>query len=259
MPSRAENRMRNEGNLSAARDRFFNDKPNNLVALLKSRYEWMNPYLQDMTQVYELGAGAGFSKHFVGNPNLKLTDVIPNHWIDQHVDALALPFQDDSVDAFICSHMIHHVAFPLSFLEAMLKALKPGGIIIVSEIYTSFAMKFLLRIMRHEGWSYKLSPFNREAAANKAEDPWSANCAIPEMLFDDKLRLEKELSIKCVVEKVEHTECLLFPLSGGVIARTPTVPLPKFLLRVLESLDSILVRLAPSFFAMGMRVVIRKL
>ena len=44
----------------------------------------------------EIGCGAGFSKFFLENKDLILTDVLDNEWVDEHVDALNLPYADDS-------------------------------------------------------------------------------------------------------------------------------------------------------------------
>ena len=41
---------------------------------------------------------------------------------------------DNSVDVFICSHMIHHVPKPIVFLKSLEKILVPGGLILIQEI-----------------------------------------------------------------------------------------------------------------------------
>ena len=146
IPQHSENRMQLEGDLKTARRRFFHERPSNLIFLLRQRYEWMNDYLSQKENVYELGAGAGFSKEFIENKKLVLTDISGENWIGQHVDALNLPFSQNSVDVLICSHMIHHLAHPLNFFENAYQVLKPGGMILISEINTSFLMRFILRM-----------------------------------------------------------------------------------------------------------------
>ena len=257
-PDHSQNLMKNEGDLEKARDFFFTFRPTNLHFLLEKRFAWMNTYIPaGATEVYELGSGAGFSKSFIANKNLKLTDISGKPWIDQHIDALNLPFADGSVDVFICSHMIHHLANPKQFFTQALKKLKPNGLIIISEIETSFITRLLLKAMRHEGWSYKVDVFSPTEVANDPHDAWSANCAIPELLFKNTARFEKEFAgVKVILN--ELTEFLVFPLSGGVIAKSPTLNLPRFLLHIVHFVDVILIKLAPSFFAMGRRVVLCK-
>lgn len=256
-PAHEDNLMRAEGDTALARKRFFEERPGNLRFLLEQRYAWMNEYLDGKRDVVELGSGAGFAREFLRNPNLRLTDVSGKPWIDQCVDAMKLPFADGWLDAIVCSHMIHHVAQPVLFFREASRALKPGGAILISEINTSWMMRALLRLMRHEGWSYDIDVFDETRIANDPRDPWSANCAIPQLLFADRSRFESALpTLK--VERFERCECLIFPLSGGVIARSPTIPLPNAALRGVHALDQLLVAVAPRVFALGMRVVIRK-
>lgn len=257
LPSHAVNRMRHEGDVEKARRDYFERPNRNLQFLLQTRFGWMNEYLGGLKKVYELGAGAGLSKEFITNPNLKLTDVQSRPWIDECVDALNLPFSDGSLDALVCSHMIHHVASPVQFLEAASRKLKKGGVIVISEIYTSPLMRLILRVMRHEGWSYSVDVFDRSQTTNDPRDPWSANCAIPELLFKDPKRFEKEIP-SLVVEHYELTECLLLPISGGVIAKSRTIILPLWALRWVGAFDRLLLRFFPKVFAMGMRVVLRR-
>lgn len=257
IPQHSENRMKLEGDLKKARQRFFDERPTNLLFLLRQRYKWMNEYIGDKQEIFELGCGAGFSKAFIETENLKLTDVSNEDWVDLYVDAMDLPFPDNSVDVLICSHMIHHLAYPVQFFEGASRVLRPGGLILISEINTSLMMRFLLRVMRHEGWSYEVNVFNRNEVANDPSDPWSANCAIPEMLFQDKKYFENHLPQFKVVRN-ELTECLIFPLSGGVIARSPTILLPVSVLRVIDRLDKLLITLFPKVFALGRKVVLQK-
>jgi hypothetical protein len=68
-------------------------------------------------------------------------------------------------------------------MENVGRKLKPGGRIIIQDIYTSTIMKVALRVMRHEGWSEEVNVFDRAAVCNDPDDPWSANCSIPKLLF----------------------------------------------------------------------------
>ena len=258
LPTPDKNRMKNEGDVLSARQVFITQKPSNLSALLEQRYSWMNAYTKNVHNIVEVGAGAGFSKFFIDNKNLKLSDFKSKHdWIDLDVDALNMPFEDSSMDVIISSHMIHHLATPQKFFSEVKRVLKKDGYLIISEINTSLLMRFLLRIMRHEGYSYAIDVFDKNVIANRAEDPWSANCAIPEMLFSD----EEKFIIKIPgfrFVKNELCECILFPISGGVISKTFTINLPKALLKIICLIDFMLVKIAPSVFPLGRRVVLQK-
>ena len=86
-PAHSENRMKNEGNVEAAREFYIAQKPNNLFMLLNQRYAWMNEHLEEGTKIIELGAGAGFSEFFLKNKVIH-SDVVKHKWIDLQIDAL---------------------------------------------------------------------------------------------------------------------------------------------------------------------------
>lgn len=183
-PNHENNRMKNEGNVALAREYFLTGKNRILYHLVKQRFSWMNNYIRATDQIIlELGCGAGLSKQFIESGKLILTDVAEHEWVDQYVDALNIDYPDESIDVIVCSHMIHHISSPASFLDRVNSKLKPGGRIIIQDIYTSIIMKTVLRIMRHEGWSDTVNVFDRETVCNDPSDPWSANCSIPRLLF----------------------------------------------------------------------------
>jgi SAM-dependent methyltransferase len=250
--------MRNEGDLRRARADLLRERPANLIYLLRSRFDWMNRYVNGKANVIEIGAGAGLSKEFISNPRLKLTDFEnPNEWIDQNVDALNMPFDDDSIDVVISSHMIHHLATPAVFFREITRVLKPGGLLLVNEINTSVVARMFLRVMRHEGWSYEIDVFDEKVIANVPDDPWSANCAIPDMLFGNPKRFHNAFSRLRIIRS-EMCEFLTFPLSGGVTAKTRTINLPYWALNVIGLVDRCCVTLAPSVCAFARRLVIEK-
>jgi ubiquinone/menaquinone biosynthesis C-methylase UbiE len=256
-PSHDDNRMASEGDTAAARRRFLTDRFRNLDALLSQRYSWMNDYIKPGEKVVEFGCGAGFLPLYVTNGDVTLTDVVKNEWVDEIADAMNPPFAPASIDVIVCSHMMHHMAKPVTFLKLVHPLLKPGGRIIIQEINTALFMRALLRLMRHEGWSYDVDVFNENEVTNDPADPWSANCAIPEMLFRSSEEFEARVQGYEVV-KNELNECLLFPLSGGVIAKTPVPELPGFALKAAGAIDRALVALAPGIFAFGRSVVLKK-
>ena len=64
-----ENRLKNEGNILASRDKIFRN--NNLNYLLKKRYDFVSKHLSAKYNILELGCGAGHSKHFIKNCSLE--------------------------------------------------------------------------------------------------------------------------------------------------------------------------------------------
>jgi SAM-dependent methyltransferase len=257
LPRHEENRMHHEGDVAGARQRFLSTRFRNLEALLRQRYSWMNDYIRDGETVVEFGCGAGFARLFLTATSLVLTDYVNNEWVDVQADAMNPPFAPGSVDVIICSHMVHHMARPVTFFEQVHPILKDGGRIIIQDVNTALLFRMLLRAMRHEGWSYDIDVFDKNAVTNDPADPWSANCAIPELMFTSSTTFERRVPGFAVV-KNELNESLLFPLSGGVISKTSVPELPSAILDGVRWIDRLLVRALPSVFALGRSVVLEK-
>lgn len=250
--------MKHEGDVAHAREFYFQHKPANLHFLLQKRFAWMNGYIKDADLVIEVGAGPAFSREFITRGRLVVTDYVKNQWIDQAVDALHTPFEDNSVDVVISTHMIHHLAHPLQFFREAGRILKPRGVMLIQEVNTALVMRLLLRLMRHEGYSYEVDVFDETTVANDPSDPWSANAAIPYLLFHDASLFERHAPYFAITH-TQLTECFIFALSGGVTAKVKTVNLPLFMLGAIDKLDDFLIKIAPSIFALGRRIVLQKL
>ena len=134
---------------------------------------------------------------------------------------------------------------------------KKSNVRIISEINTSICLRLLLRLMRHEGWSYEIDVFSPDSICNDPSDPWSANCSIPQMLFENPNKFESIFRNSKIIH-YKPTEFLILPLSGGVISKTKTINLPVFILHSIHLIDKILIKIFPYFFSLGMEVVIQK-
>lgn len=250
--------MRREGDVAEARRDFFNHPSPNLELLVRNRYEWMNEFIDDTQVGLDIGCGMGLSKQYLHAKAVHLSDLAEHDWLDfRQVDALSLPFEDGSYDFIVCGNMIHHVAQPLRLFAEVERVLKPGGKLLIQEVNASLCMRLILRIMRHEGYSFEPNVFDKNQICNDPNDPWSANCAIPNLLFDDLDRFHAEVrGFQCVHKS--FSECLCMLNSGGVIAKTFYVPLPKWVVRTLAAIDSVLTTLAPQVFAMQRQIVLEK-
>lgn len=261
-PTHEQNRMKNEGNVKEARDYFFSSKNKILYHLVEQRYSWMNRYIYKTDkEILELGCGAGLSRTFIRNQHLLLTDVAKHEWVDKKMDALHLDCPDHSLDVIISSHMIHHLANPAQFFAHAGTKLKSGGRIIIQDIYTGWLMKLALRLMRHEGYSDDTDVFDRLHVCNLPDDPWSANCSVPKLLFfgvgGGTKRFEQELPMYRI-RKRERNECLMFFLSGGVIAKTWYLPAGEKGVKIIQKLDRLFVKLCPAVFASGCSIVLER-
>jgi len=257
IPHHIDNKMKSEGSLEESRDNFLKKRFKNLDFLLETRYKWINHFLKNKKIVVEVGSGSGFSRLYL-DKKIILTDANDNSWIDKFIDATSMDFKDNSIDVIIASHTIHHFYSPYKFFKECDRVLKKNGLIIINEINTSLLMRVLLKIMKHEGWSYNVDVFSPSEVVNQKDDPWSANCAVPEMLFSDEARFIKTFQSFRFV-KNELCEFLIFPISGGVVSKTKVPELPLCILKILSFLDKLFIKIFPSIFALGRRVVLKKI
>lgn len=252
------NRMKFEGDTDRARKYYFNGASSNLKILLYNRFNWMNNFIKDGSKGIEVGAGTGLSKEFIKCSNFLITDYAENPWLDSKmVDALDTKIDPNSLDFVISSNMIHHVPYPTLFFEEMSRILKPGGKLIIQEINCSSTMRFLLKLMRHEGYDFTIDVFDKTLICTDPNDLWSANCAIPNLLFDDIEMFKKNIPYFNVTH-TSYSEFILFINSGGVISKTFHIPLPNFVNDIIVHIDNLLSKIFPSFFSLQRQIVLEK-
>jgi SAM-dependent methyltransferase len=249
--------MKHEGDVSRARSFFLENKSNNLKFLLSERYKWMNNFINENDYGIEVGGGTGISKMFIKSKRFQITDFADYEWLDvKNVDAMKTPYKNGELDFVMCSNMIHHVASPISFLEEMSRILKPGGLLIIQEIHVSWLMRKVLKAMRHEGYDFTINVFDKNLICTDPDDLWSANTAIPRLLFDDENKFHSNVDFFKILFQ-SKSECLVYLNSGGIIAKTVFIPLPNLLLKLLSGIDKILVGMAPNFFALQRQIVLK--
>ena len=256
-PEHKENRLKHEGDVVYARSQYYKDMPTNLQFLFKKRFEWMNNFIRKGDKVLEVGCGTGVSKDFIRKDcDVLFTDFAEHHWIDKKVDALNTKFSDNTFDVILCSNMIHHIPFPKRFFLEMRRILKSEGYLLIQEINCSFMMKKLLKVTRHEGWDLTADVYDLNHPANDEKDLWSANCAIPNLLFDNIKKFKKEISFFQIKEQ-KFSEFFIFPLSGGVVAKLKIINLPFFILKIIDKIDNFLIYLFPTIFALQRKIILK--
>ena len=249
--------VRHAGNALRARDEYEKRRGSNLKFLLRKRFSWMQRYLGPETYAVEIGCGAGFSELFLRAGTLELTDAEPRPWAKRIVDAQELPYADASIDILIANNVIHHVAYPDRFFRGAARVLRPGGHLLIQECNCSWTTRIALNATGHEGYDFSADPFDATRPCNDPNDPWSANCAIPNLLFDDLGLFRKQYPEFAVVESGMSEFFVQFN-SGGVTASVPYLPLPGAAMHVVDAIDRVLVAIAPGVFASQRRLVLRR-
>jgi SAM-dependent methyltransferase len=213
-------------------------------ALLRRVYaDWYRAMLDRLSPVggrsLELGSGIGRLREFAGD-RVVLTDVEHTRWVDERVDALALPDADGSVANIMMLDVLHHLADPSAFLDEAVRVLAPGGRFVLVEPYCSPLSTFFYTRFHHERTDLSADPFDSDTET--ASSPMDSNQALPTLLFyrrrDEVARRWPELRL---VEE-RRFSFLLYPLTGG-FSRRPLAPV--WLARPLAALERVLAPLAP--------------
>ena len=258
-PKNGSSRMSHSGDIENARDTYINGKNKNLNWLLRSRFIWMNDYIKPDDIGIELGSGIAASKDFISAKNFLVSDFLDSNWLDvKNIDALQTGFPSNSFDFVVVSNTIHHLAFPKLFFQEAARILKPGGQLIIQDIYTSLFMRILLRVKKHEGYNENIDVFSEQVPCNEAYDPWSANCSIPKLLFKCRQKFNLELPEWEIIH-YKNVEFLKFANSGGVVAKTKYIKLNSKLLKLQDRVDQLLCWMFPDLFSLQIQIVLTKI
>ena len=257
--SKDENKMNSLANTKIARSLYYSSKSQNVKFLLNKRFSWMNSYIKDNATGIEVGSGAGFSRDFIKSKNFKLSDLGEDDHLDfKNIDAQNTGFNDESFDFVIASNMIHHIPYPIKFFKEMNRILKKNGRLIIFEAYCSVVFQIVTLIMKHEGFDFTINVWDEKNPKSDENNAWHGNIAVPHLIFDDKKKFNNNLGKYFKIEYEKLTECLIFLNSGGVTSKTGFLPMNNSFLNILHFFDKILVRLFPSIFCMGRRIVLIK-
>jgi len=246
--------------IAESRKRFKNNKNKNLRFLLEKRFLWMNKYIKNKKYIIELGSGNGACKDILKNKNIILTDIQKYQWINKKIDMnnLKLGVKNiNKVDIFIINQALHHCANPARLLKQMSKYLKKDGLILINEPEISFFLRLFLYLLDDEAWSFKVNIFNSKKNIFNPNSVWDANNATARLLFRDENKFHLYFP-KLNIEKNKLNEFLTFINSGGVVQKTFSVPINRFLFCIMDYIDKILIFLFPSIFALGRYVILKK-
>ncbi len=165
--------------------------------------------------VVEIGAGCGNFKGYF--PECVATDVFKSGpWIDRVMDAHRFEFADTEVGNLVVIDVLHHLQRPLEFLRQAVKALKPGGRLVVCEPAVTPWSRLVYGFGHHEPIDTRWDLFGLDG---KPPDPnpghTFANMGIGELLFWKcrEKTLDAAPGFKLVCAR--KTGFLLYPMTGG--------------------------------------------
>lgn len=194
----------------------------------------------------ELGSGPGFARGFVDE--LELTDLVRAPWHDREVSAEALPYADASLGGIVLFDVLHHIPAPRRFFAEAVRALKPGGRLVMCEPYIGPLSYPVYKFLHEEPVRLFDDPL---APAADARDPFDSNQAIPTLLFGRRRQLFADTFPSLALRRVVHLSGPSYPASGGFSRRAF---LPRTLWSALHRLEA---RLPEAIFrAIGFRMLV---
>lgn len=160
----------------------------------------------------ELGGGTGNLKRFLND--IITSDIQKAPWMDLVADAQRLPLKDASLGNIVMFDVLHHVERPALFLGEVQRVLRPGGRLIVCEPAITPLSGLFYRHFHPEPVDLKATPLE-EGQITKDRNPYSANQAIPTLLFT-RYRRDLEARFDALrVLRADYFSLLTYPLSGG--------------------------------------------
>ena len=113
--------------------------------------------------------------------------------------------------------------------------------------------------MRHEGFDFTKDVWSETSPVTDDDDLWAGNIAVPHLVFDDLNIFNKHLGSYFKIEEESFSECIIFLNSGGVCSRTFYIPMNNLLLKFFLKFDNFFTKYFPKIFAMGRRLVLKKI
>lgn len=164
--------------------------------------------------VVELGSGSGFIKELC--PDIYTSDILKLDNVDIVLDAIELPFKNESLSAITFLNILHHISQPSLFFKEVVRILKPEGKLVFTEPHISFFSRSIYKYFHHEYFDFNVDIEEGILNKDKNRPLTEANIALPEVILTRyKSYLAKKFPSLCI-KSINYHSFLIYYLSGGV-------------------------------------------
>lgn len=178
----------------------------------------------------EIGSGSSLLNAVM--PDVERTDVVAYEGLDRVVDAMDMPYGDESLKAIFGIHCFHHLPDPYKFLSEVRRVCRPGGGAVLIDPYYGPAASFIFKRLFNNEHFDKSAP-----AVVELHGPMSdANQALSYVVFKrERVRFDLLFPELELVEMQPIRNYVRYLVSGGVNFRQllPDASIP--LLRAIET------------------------
>lgn len=182
----------------------------------------------------ELGAGPGSSQAFIRNA--LSTDAVSMPWLDVVAEPNRLPFADAAAANLFMVDLLHHLVCPRQLFAECVRVLKPGGRLVIVDMWPSLVSVPVIRWAHGESMSLSIRPLDlgRNEPRSGSENAWGGDRGIARAIFWKQVgQFEDEFAELRIVERSRFST-LLWPLSGGFDHKSRV---PAFAASLLQRLD----------------------
>jgi SAM-dependent methyltransferase len=190
--------------------------------------------------ILEIGSGTSPLKQFL--PNVVTSDVLHLDYLDLVFDCHEIDkldaVKDNSLDVITLTNVLHHLRNPIAFLNCAASKLKSGGKVIATEPFFSALSTVIFKYLHHEAVDFRIS----EPELGEVQGPLaSANIALPWLIFFQNAEWRQRLNdnFDLTSFSAKPFSALSYMVTGGISHR---LPVPRFLYRILFSVDLVLSR-----------------
>ncbi len=220
-------------------------------------YSYLNSRLDRESSYLEIGSGAGISKIFLKNENIKRTDILswPAGSVQGEVDAHELPFSDGQFKGVIGIDMLHHMPFPYKVIKEALRVTTDDGIIVFVEPYVSFLSYPIYKIFHNEKTSFRFEVSEAKPMVGNAPEDGNQTVCQRVFLSRQGKQILKHLTYDGFLVSIEYIHPLSFFLTGGLSRPLPT---PAKLITICQRVERKLPRLLMKFISSRVVIQIQK-